>query len=467
VPDTNRVGITNLSLRGKFESEGHFLVKKLAEAKSEYGDNLKATIEFRGPVLQSVPLGELQRRLNQIKELRRHLEGRSNLFVVTEALRVDSFEYKFDVDQTGGAGLGLPATKDLQAAVKGDFDVTASGSLVTKFPVFLGYKAQALETVANSLGGDSRVRIADLMTPEQVERAISPSQLHSDVQVFVLAIGLGNYTRYSQRVGGKLLNAKDSVGLVANRLKQLHGPKGPAYVEIHMSAGDESAQRAITRQEFIDAVDRFVAIVKDRVVPGSTNLVVFYYFGHGISEPVSRMALLVPEDFADVPDKKINGVWGNLIKMEEIVGKLERLPCPVLFLVDSCRTREQKGEIQPTIALGPALPPGFGQLLGKLDLVPWPNYFDGPNPVIFSSKDREQALLVPHVMSDGRVTMIGPLAERFDRLWRRTISQEEVLSLKKMVEKMTTGDEEGGPVGYRAWRGDLRLPEDALVNPRK
>lgn len=469
VPDTNRVGFANYTLRGKFASQGLAFVPKLAKANIAYGNKLTTTIEFRGVALHTVPLIELQRRLNEIEELRRHLKGRSNLFVVTEALRVEGLEYNFGVDQEGSGGLGTSAAKDLQAAMQGDFKVTASGNLATTFPLFLGYKVQRLETVASALGGASRIQITEL-TSDQFERVIGLQPFHSDFQVFALGIGLGNYSRYSPRVGGKLIGYKASVEVVANRLKQLHGSKGPAYVEVHTSSLEELAEgtgKLISRQRFMDTIDRFTEVVKRQMVPDSNNLVVFYYFGHGISEPLSRMALLVPEDFADLPEKQIHEVWHNLILLHEVVGKLEQLPGRVLILIDACRTREHEREIHPEMSLGPVLPPGVGPLLVGLDLLPMFNYFYGPNPVIFCSKDRQQALVVPYVMSDGYIATIGPLAKRFDQLWRKTIAHEEVLTLKQLVNGLITSDENGGPVGYGAWRGKVNLTEDAFVNPRK
>ncbi|MGH9426559.1 MAG: caspase family protein, partial [Terriglobia bacterium] len=433
----NRVGFPNYAFRGTFANEGVALVPKLAEANIEHGDKLKTTIMFGDPVLQTVPLINLQRRLNEIPDLRRHFKGGSNLFVVTEVLQVSTLEYKFGIDQEGSIGSGFSA-KDVQAKMQDKFRVTANGNLTTTFPLLLGYKVQPLEVVAVSLGGGGQIRITEL-PQEQLERVIrSRPQLHSDFQLFGLAIGLGNYTSYS---GGKLPGYEESVGVVANRLKQLRGPKGSAYVEVVHSPPKgqaEGSHGAISRQQIIDTVDRFARAAKGRMTQDSNNLVVFYYFGHGLSEPLSRTALLAPEDFADLPDKEVRQVWQDLILVREIVRKLEQLPGRVLVLIDACRSRDRENEIQPETFLNPVLPPGIGQLLAGQDLQPWPNYFDGPGLVIFSSKDRQEAFVVPHVMSNGHVAMIGPLAERFDQLWLEAVAREQVLSFKQLASGLTT-----------------------------
>lgn len=465
-PKKDRVAVADYSYRGTFASDGVALVPKLAEANVTYGDRLTTTVKFGEPSTQYLSLFDLQRRLNEIPELQKHFKGGSDLLVVTEVFGVSTLEYTFGIEQ-GGSFDSKVLVKELQAKMDDKAQITAVGSLIITFPMLLGYNVQRLEAVANSLGGGAQIRINELPA-EQLEPIIRSRQpLNSDFQVSGLIIGLGNYPSYSERVGGKLTGYQQSVELVADRLKQLAGPKGPADVEVLQSRQAEGTDGVISRRQILDTVERFATSVKGQTSKDSNNLIVLYYFGHGLSEPLSRMSLIAPEDFVDQPDKEVRQVWQELILVHEIVRKLEQLPGQVLVLIDSCRSREGEKEIRPEVVLGPTLPPGVGQLLAGQDLLPWPNSFDGPGLVMFSSKDRKQALTVPHVMPNGYVSMVGPLAERFDQLWREAVAREEALSFADLVNGLTTSLGSAEPAGYASWRVKVDLSEAAFVKPRK
>jgi hypothetical protein len=97
------------------------------------------------------------------------------------------------------------------------------------------------------------------------------------------------------------------------------------------------------------------------------------------------------------------------------------------------------------------------------DLISFPNFFAGPDPIIFSSPDRGEAKTVPHVLPDGYISNIGPLARRFDEIWHSALGHEEPLTFEGFVQGLLEPGQDSVPSGYAAWKGELELPKKVFV----
>ena len=94
--------------------------------------------------------------------------------------------------------------------------------------------------------------------------------------------------------------------------------------------------------------------------------------------------------------------------------------------------------------------------------VPLLDYFWESTPVVVSSPDRSEVSLVPHWKADGKLVMVGPLAQRFHEVWRNAVARQKPLTHRQFVEGLTHA-EDGGPSGYAAWLpGQVALTDDAV-----
>ncbi|OEU64963.1 MAG: hypothetical protein BA863_12800 [Desulfovibrio sp. S3730MH75] len=457
----DRAGIPNLSLTGSFAGEGTAIVKSLADMTLSYDQNIRVHINFHNPKIESVPVSKLKESLEKTQSLRRYLQHPSELFVITEALRIDGIKYVITSRDHAGGGIEL-SKHDLPINIKGKFRIDAGNHLSANFPLYVGYKAHKLTTISTALGGSSIIQLHPFspMEIESERKRSSDVSLTTDFQVFGLLIGLGNYQGYSERIGGLLTGANDSVDIMANDISRIPGAIVERLVRDY-SPNTRPEEGYISRDTIMDKVHDFVGKYGNQM--NDNSLLIFYYFGHGLSEPLSRKALLIPEDFNDRPEKEIRELWGELVFVHDVVNQLKKLPGSLLILIDSCRMRKRSDEIQPQIALEPVLPPGVGSLIRRIDVVPFPNLFASPVPVIFSSPDREQAKVVPHVMPNGYVKRVGPLAEGFDKIWRTTLGKQGFLTLRGLIQEITKPRQDHVPIGYMATAGDLRAPERILV----
>lgn len=454
--ESDRTVIPDLIINGTFAAEGTAVVKSLATTDLSLDKNIKVKIKFHNPVVFSIGGSKLKERLEKTSLLRKSSQ-RSGFFVITEALRVDQIEFILESGDKTAVGIEIPKN-DAKKLADAKFDIQASNRFSTKFPLYVGYKAHKLETIAGSLGEVGTIQLHPLSPKEfrQIQEQSLSLPLETDFQIYGLLIGLGNY--YSSKyVGGSLPGAKNSVETVARHIRRLPGSEVEELVHVYSSLTNPE----VSKEMIMDKIDEFIKKYSHKM--NDKSLLIFYYFGHGLSEPKSRMALLIPE-------------VGYSIFVSELVDKLKELPGDLLILIDACRERQRSEElpVEKIIfkELSPLLPPGIGKALtmwadtmwaSGTDLISFPNFFTGPDPIIFSSPDRGEAKTVPYVLPDGYISNIGPLARRFDEIWHSALGHEEPLKFEGLVQGLLEPGQDGVPSGYAAWKGELELPKKVFV----
>ncbi|MDA2920219.1 hypothetical protein MYX76_12135 [Desulfobacterota bacterium AH_259_B03_O07] len=463
IPVQDRAAISDLVVNGNFAADGVAVIESLLNTELSLNQDLKIQIKFHNPVVIRVSGSKLKKRLEKIEALQKHLRRQSGLHVITEALRVEKIAYILETGERSNVDVSIPKN-DAIKLINANFDVEAKNRFSTNYPLYVGYKASKLETIATALGGEGEISLYPL-EKDDIDKIYENSfnfSLGSDFDVYGLLIGLGNYYS-SKRIGGSLPGAKDSVEIVSRHIKQL--PDSVVDELVHDYSPLEGPK--ITKEDIMGKINEFINKYSQEM--NENSLLIFYYFGHGLSEPLSRMALLVPERFRDQPDEEIRHQWGELILVHEIVNKLKVLPGHFLVLIDACRERQRSEELQPMMGLNTLLPPGVGDAVTQLsktsevELIPFPNIFPGSNPIIFSSPDRREAYTVAYVLPSGYISRIGPLSKRFDEIWRASLGKGESLTFRKLVQGMIEKRQGDRPVGYPAWVGPMDLPQRDLV----
>ena len=98
------------------------------------------------------------------------------------------------------------------------------------------------------------------------------------------------------------------------------------------------------RATLMARIENWAKNTKARTSPDRRSVVIFYYFGHGVADGMSRSAFLEPEAFIDDPEKRVDQIAGRLIGVDWIIDVLQDVSDRVVMVVDACREHGSEDE---------------------------------------------------------------------------------------------------------------------------
>lgn len=337
----------------------------------------------------------------------------------------------------GDAELGLDFSGQLLAEAKGGAKAPrgkAGGKLTAKLV---------------SVGDLSRFRAG---------QAASTSRLYSGFDLYGLVMGLGDYASASPRVGGQLPEAVRTAELAARSLRRLLPPGLQRNIRtltsVESSPGAFDATQRITRSQILEQIEGFVAEVRKRSRPERPTMVVFYYFGHGLADGITKNGFLVPEAFVDDPSRKVTDVAPGLVRVKEVVDRLSAASDRILVLADACRSHQFEDR-----QLQRAWREGLDQhadIAGILAAIQDESGIFGPAAVVFGGPDGVAAPTVEDKKAGLSAT--GPLAARLDALLDGTVAKDAAYDLAQLLGELEApaGPDAAAVRGYTFMRADRR-----------
>jgi hypothetical protein len=431
-----------------------------------------STVELKNLETVTIPLDSLQAAVQGNAKLKDALaKNDETLLVVVEAIRAGQVEC--NLTSTDGADVkGKLDAERLKAAVGSNFEVRSTSRIVSTKPVYIGFKAAKVTSVAKTLGGPERelkLEMLPLKNLQELKQSARAQRLHSRFRVFALAIGQGNYPYGSERTGGELPGAIASANLVANNLRQLASHEDiQTLASRETSSGDFDTRRRLTKAELEARIDQFIDFVRSRSQPGEEVAIIYYYFGHGLAEGISRSVYLVPEAFKDDASKNIADVSNELISVAGLRERFLAVTDNLVFLIDSCRShRQEDKELLRIWSL--ALGQNRDNIASIVDALQFMSGIYGPSPILFGSADGLFAATVQYATPSG-MAAVGPVAARLDLLFKATqrakASVTPVAFVRSMQEPAALSEAKAVDVrAYTALRDDFLkdLPAITLV----
>jgi hypothetical protein len=339
-----------------------------------------------------------------------------------------------------------------------DFRLTSEGTLSSNVPLLLGYHGYGLGTQALSLGEApiSAVRLTPLSIDDIARLRDAGARLGSKYQIFVLTIGLGNYS-------AALPGARDSATRVADRLLPFIRSQGGTLSSLVSSPGEGPR---VGKDQILKTVNDFVRKSEQRVDATKPRMTIFYYFGHGVAEGLGRAAFMAPEDYALRPNERVLDSVERLVDVGEVLEALKPLSDRTIVLIDSCRKHEHEDEelIQAWKGLGQ----NESNMRDILGAIQFSSGNMGPSVVFFGSQDGTPAPVVRVPWSNNDV---GPLAARLEGVLDTVAGAGASLTPAEFVDQMersAPSDELYGSAiqvrGYTALREDFKttLPREIL-----
>jgi hypothetical protein len=158
-------------------------------------------------------------------------------------------------------------------------------------------------------------------------------------------------------------------------------------------------------------IQQWVIDTKKQIDPHRRSLILFYYFGHGLADGMSKSVFLVPEGFIDDPHRRVTQLQDRLLSVEWLISTLNQASDRLLLMIDACR--QHGNEDQQLVNQFPGTPAQKGNLADILSAVQFSNELMGPQPVLFASADSTNAHVVDYERR--HLTDIGPLAHPIRR----------------------------------------------------
>jgi len=306
--------------------------------------------------------------------------------------------------------------------VKATFGTAAnldqSGTIQSDGPLILGTRLARLSEASTALGGSARETIVERVSTPDLAKfrndvASKVSRLYSNFDVFGLVISMGNYPSLSKRAGGELPDAVRTGEGVAVDLRRLIPPAEANHIQV-ISSNEVSPKsfdptRRLSKSDVLQGIHDFLAYVKHNSDPNKQTLVVFYYFGHGLGDGMSKSVFLVPEQFVDDESKTIPNISDRLIDIADITRQFSEVSDHSILLIDACRAyKDQAKELieawKKTVKQG-------SDVGGILNAIQFASGIYGPTPIIFASDDGMAADTVKYPAA-GVSSGTGPLALR-------------------------------------------------------
>jgi len=428
----------------------------------------KILITLSGLHIDSYPLDTLEAAVKRDPELHSALKAdNKSLYVITEAVKADKIECQF-VDKNGASLSEGVKTAALQATLGSGFDLETDGSIKSNEPIYLGYKAAKIVDVAKTLGsGPTSLQLKPL-TPEIIKKiqleTFNRASRRPRVQLFALVVGQGNYDSGQGRAKGQLPGAVSSAQLVSQDVSSLLGPNESSNL-VELTSNELGAglfdQKQISKNQFQQTLVQFVTMCKQKRDRSRPCVVLFYYFGHGLADGLSKSVFLVPEDFRDKSGKTVIDMSGNLIDLKDVSDSLTQISKNAIILVDACRSHSEDDKELLHLWSKPMeqSSQSTSSLQGILGVLQFDTGIYGPVPIIFGSEDATNTdpVVCPYLPD---APAVGPVALRFDNMVTTAISSGETVTLPEAVDTLVSpapiGTGKTTIRGYTAMRTDFR-----------
>ncbi|HEY2324479.1 MAG TPA: caspase family protein [Thermoanaerobaculia bacterium] len=429
------------------------------------GATLHANLKLHNIETLTLPLDKVRDLVEHNERVRDAIRrSPDNIFIVLDALRVNRLEFSFG-DRIAGSGKGNLPQKVLSPLFAGELRFGADGVLSSDTPVVVGASLAKLSLASTVLGGGpSHVTVAPV-TPAEIHAfrariGTQATRLYSGFDVYGMVIGLGNYPAMSTRIGGSLPDAVDTAQFVTSTFRRLLPPSDAAHIRTltseELSRHQFDATQRLGRREILDAIDDFVRTVKRSSDPTRETLIVFYFFGHGLADGISKSVFLVPETFVDDEQKSVADLAGQLVSVEEVTHKLGEVSDHTVLFIDACRAHQDEAA-QLTNAWQLGLQQG-SDVKGILGALQFASGIYGPTPMLFASADGVAARTVA-LPTHGIAVGTGPLAAGLAGLFDDVATNGGTLDLEHFLLRMQQPRRLGVPAqdvrGYTFMREDF------------
>jgi hypothetical protein len=409
------------------------------------GEDLNASIELSNLELLTLPLNQVKDRVRANSRVGEALANHpDDLFVILEALEVGKMQLVFrDASEVRAKA------KSISDWVKATFGSTAnldqSGTIQSDAPLILGTRLARLSEASTALGGSARETTVDKISTADLEKyrtrvASKVSRLYSNFDIFGLVISLGNYPSLSKRAGGELPDAVRTGEGVATDLRRLVSPSQANHIQV-ISSNEVSPKsfdptRRLSKSDVLQGIHDFQEYVRQNSDPSKQTLIVFYYFGHGLADGMSKSVFLVPEQFVDDESKNISNISDRLIDIAEIDRQFSEVTDHSILLIDACRA--YKDQAKQLIEAWKTTVRQGSDVSGILNAIQFASGIYGPTPIIFASDDGMAADTVKYPAA-GLSSGTGPLALKLKSILDDLDSSGGGLALGGFVRAFQSG----------------------------
>lgn len=385
-------------------------------AEIKGGEDLNASLELSNLELLTLSLDKVKDGVRANSRVSDALTNHpDDLFVILEALKVGKMHLAFR-DASEVSAKAQSVTDWVKATFGTSANLDQSGTIQSDVPLILGTRLARLSEASTALGGSARETIVEKVSATDLAKfrsdvASKVSRLYSNFDIFGLVISMGNYPSLSKRAGGELPDAVRTAEGVAVDLRRLIPPSEANHIQV-ISSNEVSPKsfdptRRLSRSDVLQGVHDFLEYVKHNSDPNKQTLVVFYYFGHGLADGMSKSVFLVPEQFVDDESKNISNISDRLIDIADITRQFSEVTDHSILLIDACRAyKDQAKELieawRKTVKQG-------SDIGGILNAIQFASGIYGPTPIIFASDDGMAADTVKYPAM-GLSSGTGPLA---------------------------------------------------------
>ncbi len=433
-------------------------------------EDLKAVLELSNIELLTLPLDRVRDRVKGNARIEGALANNpANLFVILEALQVGTLRLTFN-DARKAAAKAQSVNEWLRATFGLSAALDQSGTIQSNAALILGTRLARLSEASTALGGSSREARADKVASSDLQRfraEVAPrvGRLYSNFEIFGLVMALGNYPARSRRAGGELPDAVRTAEMVSADLQRLLPAADSDHIKV-MTSNELSPRafdptRRLSRSDLLAGIHDFVQDVKKRSDPQRQTLIVFYFFGHGLADGISKSVFLVPEQFIDNESKPVADVGDRLINVADITRQFAEVTDHAIILADACRAHaDEAKELIDTWKGGLQQGSDVGGILNALQFA---SGIYGPTPILFASKDGTAADTVKYPPGDAQART-GPLAAKLRVVLDKVDADGGGLALGDLVRAFETptpstkdlAPEEAAKVrGYTFFRADF------------
>lgn len=428
--------VLNLKLESNATGEG-------GGAKFSGVEELKATLELSNVDVLTLPLDRVRDRVKGNTRIENALATNpANLFVILEALQVGNVRLTFNDARKASAKL-----QNVTDWARATFGLSGAldqrGTIQSNGPLILGTRLARLSEASTALGGSGReTRVERVALPElqkfRLEIAPRVGRLYSNFEVFSLVLSLGNYPTRSRRAGGELPDAVRTAEMVSSDLQRLLPPTESDHVKVvtsnELSPRTFDPTRRLSRSDVLAAVHDFALDVKKRAYPHKQTLVLFYFFGHGLADGISKSVFLVPEQFVDDETKSVPDIGDRLINIADITRDLSEVTDHAVLLIDACRAHtDQAQQLIDTWKGGLQQGSDLGGIINALQFA---SGIYGPTPILFASNDGTAADTVKYPVAGDPQTRTGPLAAKLRVIFDRVDSEGGGLTLGSLIQSI-------------------------------
>ncbi|MGB7284753.1 MAG: hypothetical protein WBE13_20975, partial [Candidatus Acidiferrum sp.] len=267
-------------------------------------EDLNASIELSSLELLTLPLNKVKDSVQTNSRVGDALASHpDDLFVILEALKVGKMRLVFR-DASEVSAKAKSFTDWVKATFGTSANLDQSGTIESDAPLVLGTRMARLSEASTALGGSGRETTVSKISTTDLEKfrnnvASKVSRLYSNFDIFGLVISTGNYPSLSKRAGGELPDAVRTGEGVATDLRRLVSPSQANHIQVissnEVSPASFDPTRRLSKSDILQGIHNFREYVRKNSDPNKQTLIVFYYFGHGLADGMSKSVFLVPE----------------------------------------------------------------------------------------------------------------------------------------------------------------------------